>query len=203
MQESTKKEPDNVQAQIELANIWAQAGRAVEAKAAAQHALKPAAELNPRLNRLNNTEGVNYKKVAQKSVGKEIVSVNEAKARKIRDAIVNGEATRASAKSIRKAVQEVGDYDPAHTKMILVTEQKNLQEHGSLQNAMQKGYKYKIWKAVKDEDSSPVCLALDGQKVPIDKEFAITYNDESGAKKTWKGQSPSAHPNCRSHLIYE
>lgn len=168
----------------------------------AQHALQSGEKLN-NLNRQFGTTDVNYRNVAIKSVGTKISTVSKAKARKIRDTLVNSEAARKSTKGILKEVKKIGNYTDAHARMVMVTERKNLDEGGSMRNAMQKGMKFKKWKAHMDKDTSLLCKALHGKVVPIDKEFMVKYKDESGKEKTWKGMQPAAHPSCRSVLTYQ
>ena len=176
----------------------------------AQHELLPASanpskhvSANESLNRQQGTTDVDYKQIARKSVGTRITSVGKAKARAIRDTIVNKEAAKKSAKSIIKEIKKIGDYTDAHAKMVMVTEHKNMEEGGSLQNAMQKGMKFKKWNAHMDKDTSPLCKALNGQVIPIDGEFWQAYKDENGKSHQWRGKAPAAHPNCRSFLTYQ
>ncbi len=169
----------------------------------AQHALDSKKVLNPKLNKQLGTENVDYKKVAQKEVGTKIKTVDKAGAKRIRDTIVNGEAKKQTSKSILKKVQKEGNYTEAHARMILVTEQKNLAEHGSLEDAKKKGFTHKKWISKLDEDTSPICKALNGKVVKIDDDFKIAYRTEKGKLKIWKGKAPAAHPNCRSFLSFQ
>ena len=176
----------------------------------AQHALLPESaapsahvSANDSLNRQLGTSGVNFKKVAKAAVGTKIKSVGKADAKKIRDAIVNMEAKKKNAKAILGKVQDIGDYTPAHAKTVFVTEHKNLEEHGLLENAKKEGMKFKKWNSVMDKDTSPLCKALHGQVIPIDGEFWQSYKDAEGNPHQWKGKAPAAHPNCRSYLTYQ
>ena len=164
----------------------------------AKHALDPKAELNPELNRQFHTKDVDYKGVAQQSVGKLIKSVGRDRARQIRDAIVNGEAHKESADSIIKSISEIGNYNDQHSRMIFVTEHKNLMMHGDLEDAVKKGYKYKRWVAATgDKDRCEICKALDGQSIPINQEF---WASKDG--KQWRGKAPASHPQCRCFMAY-
>jgi len=53
----------------------------------------------------------------------------------------------------------------------------------------------KVWVATRDSKTSRICLDLDGQAVPLNKQFI----DPSGVLGPF--DRPSAHPNCRSSLI--
>jgi SPP1 gp7 family putative phage head morphogenesis protein len=175
----------------------------------AQHSLLPKTAnpsrhvtANESLNRQFGTEDVNYRAIAKESVGTKIKSVDKTTALKIRDALVNNEAKKESSKKIMEDIKKMGGYTDAHAKMVAATEHKNLEEHGGLENAMKKGYKFKTWKAHLDKDTSPLCRALNGKTIPIGKAFKVSYKDEGGKSKTWEGQAPAAHPSCRSVLIF-
>ena len=170
----------------------------------AKHSLDPKAELNPELNKQFHTQDVDYKKVAQKSVGRKISTVGVNKAREIRDAIVNGEAHKKSPDDIIKAIAKIGGYNDAHARMIFITEHKNLMMHGDVEDAQKKGYTHKRWVSTIDKDTSPLCRALNGQRVPIGEDFkAIYIEGDIGKIKSWRGKAPAAHPSCRSFLAYE
>ena len=166
------------------------------------HALEPKSKLNPALNKENKTEGVDYKEVAQKDVGKKIKTVGKAKARKIRDIMVNGEANKRGVKAILKDVMKVGNYTEDEARRVLATEQVNLVQNAKLQEAEKSGMKFKKWVSITPrgcERCSAVCDALNGKIVPIGEDFKVTYK-ENGKLKRWKGKAPAAHPYCRSQL---
>lgn len=166
----------------------------------AQHKLDTKEGLK-RLNTDFKTADVDYKKVAQESVGKKIVSVDKDTARKIRDAIVNMEAKGRSAADILIAIMKIGNLDELHARMIMETETQNLAEHGRLKHALETGMKHKMWVAQMDKDTSPLCRALNGKILPVAQKFTVKYK-ENGVWKTWSGDAPAAHPHCRSHLAY-
>ena len=167
----------------------------------AQHRLDSNAKLSKWLNKEYKTEDVNYRKVAEESVGKKITIVSEAFAKKIRDTIVNMEAQKKSSADILVAIMKIGDLNEYEARRIMETESQNLGEHGRLQSAMQNDKKYKMWVAHMDKDTSPLCAALNGKKAKIGENFTVKYN-ENGTWKTWTGDAPAAHPHCRSHLVY-
>lgn len=169
--------------------------------ATAQYALDSSEKINKKLNKSFDTKNVDYKKLAESKIGKMIVSVNKAKAKKIRDIIVNGQTNKESPKSIFAKVKSIGKYDDAETTRVLVTEQNNLRNLGKLENAKKDGSKTKTWVAHL-EDVDPLCKALDGQTVKIDEDFSVKYVDESGKTRTWTGSSPTAHPNCECYLKF-
>lgn len=168
----------------------------------AQHSLDKKSVLNPTLNKRYKTEDVDYKGIAQDKMVKQVVSVPEVTAKKIRDTIVNGVAANESAKSIFDKVQKLGNYTDYETERIVYTEYRNLIENAKFENAKNKGVKTKIWRARLDQDTSPICRSLNGKKAPIDKEFTTLYKDKSGKVQRWKGNVPPAHPNCRSTIEY-
>ena len=168
----------------------------------AKHALAPKAELNPALNKRYKTEGVDYKKLAQETMIKQVKSVSPAVAKKIRDTIVNGVAAKRSAKEIFHEVKALGNYEDWEAERIVFTEYRTLVENAKLVNAKEQGLKTKKWISKLDEDTSPICKALNCKVVPINKPFTVMYR-QNGKVKRWKGNVPPAHPNCRSDIEYE
>lgn len=167
----------------------------------AHFALEKKSELNPKLNKTFGTKNINYHKIATTDIGKKIRTVSQAKAKQIRDALVNGEANKESAKGIFEKVKKIGAYTDDEARRVLATEQVNLMENAKLASAKKAGMKTKKWDATLDKHTSPLCEALHGQEVPIDQDFKVTYQ-ENGKTKKWRGKSPAAHPWCRSMLVY-
>lgn len=173
-----------------------------ETEQTAKHRLDNKSELNSALNKEFKTEDVDYKKIAQKNVGKKIVSVDLAKARKIRDIFINGMAKKKSAKFIQNEIRKVGDYKDYEIKRITRTEMANLRENADFESATKEGYKYKKWKSRMDKETTNLCKALHGQVRKIDEDFRVGYMDEQGKRKMWNGKTSPAHANCRSKVDY-
>ena len=169
----------------------------------AQFRMDPKSELNPAINNHFRTENVDYKDIAQSDVGTKIKSVGEAKARQIRDTLVNGLGDkRVNLTKTREEIQKIGNYKPYEAQRIIRTELSNVKSKGREQNARDKGLTHKKWQAVLDGKTSNLSKALDGQVRKIDEDFEVTYTDESGKRTTWKGQQPPEHPNTRCQLVY-
>ena len=169
----------------------------------AKHALAPKAELNPVLNKRYGTDGVDYKKIAQENMTHKVKSVSPAVAKKIRDVIVNGVAAKKSAKQLFEEVKALGNYEDWEAERIIYTEYRMLVENAKLEDAKNKGLKTKKWVSKLDEDTSPICKALNGKVVQTNKPFTVMYKDKNGKVKRWKGDVPPAHPNCRSVVEYQ
>jgi hypothetical protein len=176
-------------------------GKGPEEGQMARHKLMNKDKLDPALNRLNKTEDVDYKKLAQTKMVKKIVSVSPSDALRIRDAIVNGEAKRKSAGQILQEIADIGGYDDEQARLVMYMEQRNLMENAKHENAKNKGMKFKKWVAHHDKATSALCKALDGKIVGIDEDFEVDYK-EGGVARHWKGQVAPAHVNCRSNIEY-
>jgi SPP1 gp7 family putative phage head morphogenesis protein len=168
----------------------------------AQHRLMRKDKLNPALDGLLGTDGVDYKELAKGNIGKDIVSVSEEKANKIRDALVNGRAEGKAPQEIFEEIKAIGNYEDWQVDRIIKTEGKNLFLQAHMEDAKNKGYTHKMWDATLDNKTSALCEAVHGKQIPIDAEFAVDYTDEAGNPRKWRGARPPAHPNCRSRLIF-
>lgn len=163
----------------------------------ARHALIP--EVNKKLNHLNDTEGVNYEKIAKEEVGTKIVTVSESTAKKVRDAIVNGEAQKKSAKSIRAEVKKLTGLTDPEVDRILITEQAILQENAKMEDAQNNGMTHKTWVANPNKEGTTpdACQAMHGKTVSIDNEFSIKHDGKDFSVKV-----PPLHPNCECGVKY-
>jgi len=168
----------------------------------AQHRLMNKDALNDELNREYGTEDVDYKEIATKDFGKKIKTVSKEKARQIRDAVVNGEAEGKPAKSILEKVMEIGGYDTSEALRVIRTERTDFLNEAKLEQARGKGYAKKTWIAVMDSNTSPLCKSLNGKTVGIDENFKTRYKTKNGKIKSWEGQRPASHVNCRCRLEF-
>ena len=159
----------------------------------AKHALDPKRKLNPALNRKFKTEDVDYYKLAKATTGKEITDVGSEIVKEIRDAIVNGDARGHKPDTIRRRVMEMAMCSAERADVIIRTERQNLKENGRFLEAKSKSMKTKTWHAHDDAKTCPICKALNGKTVAIDTEFK---------EKAFKGNGPTAHPNCRCTCTY-
>ena len=57
------------------------------------------------------------------------------------------------------------------------------------------------WDASFDSRRCVQCASMDGQTIPLEGEFATSWNTKSGKKVAWSGLQPPAHPNCRCVLL--
>jgi hypothetical protein len=156
----------------------------------AQHAL--VAGVNDKLNKQFGTD-VNMRKIIENKMGKKIKSVSKAKARKIIEKIVNGEATKESAGSIMAKVKKIGDFTDHEATRLLVTEQNNLRQIANLEQAKADKMVYKKW--IANKEACPACKKLNGKILPLSANFEVEYE---GRKYTAK--SPSLHPECNCGL---
>ena len=153
-------------------------------------------------DRLNIPETVGTKAAIEAKVGTKIKSVENIS--QVRDAIANAYANGDSAEGIARAVMKTANpsIDKASATRIARTELNNLINAAKLEQQKDRGFTHKTWHSHKDEKTSPLCAALDGQEVPIDQPFKVDYTDKDGKKKHWEGMQPSAHPNCRSSMAF-
>ena len=105
---------------------------------------------------------------------------------------------------IQELAPELSRYE---VDRIMRTELNRVRNTAQLEAFKQSGVvQKKKWYAAMDNRTSPVCKALFekyGQNgIPLNEEFKVSYK-EGNETKTWKGQNPPAHPNCRSVLLGE
>ena len=104
--------------------------------------------------------------------------------------IINGESTTKLKERVTK-VFKVGDN---RATMIARTETNRAENQGKLLAMKGSGLDYKKqWVSANDTRTSELCKHLDGKTIGLDDDFKY------GA---FEGQSPPAHPNCRSVLIF-
>jgi SPP1 gp7 family putative phage head morphogenesis protein len=104
--------------------------------------------------------------------------------------IINGE----SIAKLKDRVRSVFNVGEVRAEMISRTESNRAENNGKLLAMKGSGKKYKKkWLSAHDNRTSELCKHLDGQTVEIDEDFH--YRD-------WDGQSPPAHVNCRSSIIF-
>jgi len=113
---------------------------------------------------------------------------------KLRKELSQGLLNNESQAQMSKRVSKVIEISRERAKMIVRTETNRAFNVGRNEAAKKSGLKLKKeWVAAIDDRTSPVCKALNGKQLPLDKKFK------------YQGQvfdSPPAHPNCRSRLIY-
>jgi len=104
--------------------------------------------------------------------------------------LLNGEGSAKLAARVKK-VMKIGKN---RSEMIAITESNRAENMGSLDGYKQSGLKgNKEWLATIDGATSAVCRHLDGKKVPLDGKF--NYKGE-------EFDTPPAHPNCRSTIVF-
>jgi len=103
---------------------------------------------------------------------------------------MNGEGVAKLSKRVEGVIAEGKN----RASMIARTESNRAENMGSLDGYKQSGLEgEKEWVATIDANTSPVCKALDGKRVPLNGKF------------DWKGEefdAPPAHVNCRSTLVF-
>ncbi len=104
--------------------------------------------------------------------------------------LMNGEGVR----DLTARVDKVMDVGKNRAEMIARTESNRAENMGSLDGYRQSGLKgTKEWVASIDARTSAVCKALDGKKVDINGRFGYKGDEFD---------SPPAHPNCRSTIVF-
>jgi len=104
--------------------------------------------------------------------------------------IINGEGIA----KLKKRVTKVFDVGNNRAEMISRTEVNRAENNGKLLAMKNSGMEMKKqWVAANDDRTSELCKHLDGKTVDLDDNFS--YGD-------WSGQSPPAHVNCRSTMIF-
>jgi len=123
-----------------------------------------------------------------------IKGMNDDMAERLRQEIQRGVMNLESVNKVQERVEKVMDIGRDRARMIARTEMNRAENMGHIDAARQSGLKLmKQWDAHLDTRTSSVCRDLDGVKIPLDAKFR------------WKGQefdTPPAHPNCRSVLIF-
>lgn len=128
---------------------------------------------------------------------------------------LNGQGNSITARSLKTKLADLTDAR-IENRMLAVTE--GLNEHRALtiarteltrsvnagqvevwneaanQGLVDRGRVRRVWVAVNDEATSPICEELDGQSVGMDESFV---SEETG--ETF--DAPPAHPNCRSAVV--
>ncbi len=161
----------------------------------AEHRLMNKSELNPALDTLIGTKGIDYKEIAQHDIATEIKSVSEDKAKQIRDVLINGRAEKLKPETIFSRIKEIGGYEDWEVDRIIKTEGKALFQEAHMQYAAEQGYNKKMWEITDEQEQSDACTELNGKIVGIDEEFHAKHAN-------WKGMKPPQHPNCKCRLVF-
>jgi len=111
--------------------------------------------------------------------------------------IINGEGiTKLKNTKLKKRVEKVFDVGDNRAEMIARTETNRADNNGKLLavkgSNMDQDYNKK-WVTHEDDRTSELCKHLDGQVVGINEDFH---------HGKWSGQSPPAHVNCRSSIVF-
>ncbi|MCK5612100.1 minor capsid protein [Candidatus Pacearchaeota archaeon] len=123
-----------------------------------------------------------------------IKGMNDEIAEKLRKELSQSLMNLESVDQMKERVVKVMDIAVDRATMIARTEMNRAENMGSLDAARQSGLTLmKEWDAHLDSRTSPVCRALDKKKIPLNEKF--NYQGK-------EFDSPPAHPNCRSVLIY-
>ncbi len=143
---------------------------------------------------LNFTRDTERLEFLQKYSFDNIVGMNNDIAEKLRGELQRAFMNLESIDKIKARVVKVMDVAEDRARAIARTEMNRAQNMGHLDSARQSGLKLvKRWDAHLDKRTSEVCSFLDGKEVPMDAKFK------------WKDKefdSPPAHVNCRSTLIF-
>ena len=104
--------------------------------------------------------------------------------------IINGEGIT----KLKERVEKVFNVGKNRADMIARTETNRAENNGKLLAMKASGLEYdKKWSSVADDRTSDICKRLDGQVVAIDEDFKDSK---------FEGQSPPAHVDCRSTIIF-
>jgi SPP1 gp7 family putative phage head morphogenesis protein len=123
-----------------------------------------------------------------------ITNFNDSMKDKLRKELSMGLLNNENQTQLTKRVKDVFTISDDRAKTIIRTETNRIFNVSRQTAAEKSGLKLmKQWVASIDDRTSPICRALDGKTIPLDKKF--TYKGQS-----W--DSPPSHPNCRSRLIY-
>lgn len=106
--------------------------------------------------------------------------------RVLRDGIINGKGMPEISRDLRKVLQK----EKWRINTIARTEVMRASNYGRIKTWERSGVvKYKEWLTAFDDRTCAICSALDGERVPLDKNFSIGV------------YMPPAHPNCRCTAI--
>ena len=167
-----------------------------------QHRLLPKKKMDIKLNKEFKTDDVDYAPLV-KDIGKKIVTVPKYKLSKVREIIANGNATKQSPTSIRKAIHKLAPkLTDAEITRILYNEQNMLGNEARFESAKNEGFKYKKWYCVKDNKTTNISKSINGQVRAIDEDFTTEYKDEKGQLKSWQGTTPPEAINSRDQIKY-
>lgn len=115
-------------------------------------------------------------------------------ANKLRQELSRGLMNLESVSALQERVQKVMDIGENRARMIARTEANRADNMGHIDGARQSGLSLvKKWSAHIDDRTSQVCKDLNEKEVEVDNQFK------------WKDQvfdSPPAHPNCRSTVLF-
>ena len=137
----------------------------------------------------------NITQIAQKTAKKHVATLIKNTNRTSRNMIKNsllqsielGETVEEASKRVAKIIK-----DPNRATTIARTESVNSYGNGLLEFGVESGATHKEWQAVLDNNTSPICLELDGQVVKINEPFVYAGEEID---------SPGAHVNCRSSMV--
>jgi len=150
-----------------------------------------AAEINFQMNFSRNTERLDF---LEKYTFDNIKGMNDDIADKLRGELQRAFMNLESIDKIKDRVKKVMDVSVDRARMIARTEMNRAENMGHIDGARQSGLKLmKQWDAHLDKRTSPICRSLNGKKIPMDSKFKYQGQDFD---------SPPAHPNCRSTLIF-
>lgn len=121
--------------------------------------------------------------------GAELVSaVNDTTRKNIRAAIRMSIDLGETREQVETRVRKIID-NPVRAEMIAQTETVNAYTQGRLEVARGLGLEMeKVWEAVLDNRTCPICIDLNGKVVPLEEKFPGGY------------EGPTAHPRCKCSL---
>ena len=152
------------------------------------------------------------KKVIAKNTKRFAHGVTKTTSDAIRTAIGDNLADGASLVEIKKAIEEMTDFDAARAEMIARTEVITTQNMASVEAWKESGVvTEKIWFTAEDERTCPFCDELHGKTISVERNFvdkggsvdAVDADDEDVSYDTDYRAigEPALHPNCRCVVL--
>jgi len=134
--------------------------------------------------------------ILKKHTFENLKGMTEEIAEDLRQELERGFINAETIEQLKDRVKKVFDVGENRSMMIARTESNRAENQGQLQAMKKSGEKMtKTWLSANDDHTSPLCKRLNGKTVGLNEKFL-----DSQTKQEF--DSPPAHVNCRSTMVY-